>query len=44
MKNEKGDFRINKDGLITNNTNHGETEVVEIVENLYYETIDNDEN
>ena len=36
------DFGINKGGLVTNNRNLGETELIEIVDNIYYETVDND--
>ena len=32
---------INKEGLVSNRTHLGETEVVKITENIYYETLDN---
>ena len=35
-------FGINKGGLVTNNTNLGETEVIDIIDNIYYETVEND--
>ena len=37
IKTESG---INKEGLVTNSRNLGETEVVDVIENLYYESVD----
>ena len=31
---------INKGGLVSNNKNHGQTEVVEVTDNIYYESAD----
>ena len=31
---------INKGGLVSNNHNHGEAEVVDVTENIYYESAD----
>ena len=35
---------INKDGLVSNNKHLGDTEVIEIIDNVYYETMENDDN
>ena len=31
---------INKVGLVSNNHNHGETEVIDLTDNIYYESVD----
>ena len=38
----QNNFGINKGGLVTNNTNLGETEVIDIIDNIYYETVEKD--
>ena len=38
----QSDDGINKGGLVSNHKHLGDTEVVEIIDNIYYETIDND--
>jgi len=38
---EEGNFMgINKGGLVSNNHNHGETEVIDLTDNIYYESVD----
>ena len=41
--NSNNDFGINKGGLVTNTRKLGETEVIEIVDNIYYEGVDNND-
>ena len=38
----QSDYGINKDGLVSNHKHLGDTEVVEIIDNIYYATIEND--
>ena len=39
----QSDHGINKGGLVSNHKHLGDTEVIEIIDNIYYETIENDD-